>query len=296
MATISTIREDETMLPSAASTRTASSQLPSRSQKGSSQPPKRSTKRQSRHSWTDEELNLLSYLRHLRRWRFTQIQKLYFPSLSPSALLGAYWRLSTEDRVRRASAVAAPITTPHNTTRDSHSAPNTQPTRPSLKQGPSYLLHTTSCPLSQAESSTETSILPSPSSITGDEPVAKSINTNRYNLRPNRSTTFPQGKPRYLVDRRRFPHFYKSYRHHLNLHGRPDRDYAPLSHTPTPNSSDLSLSVVSGPPSVASSLELFGLEARSLNASDRGSSVTSSISDDISSAEFFSSEERSPTP
>lgn len=284
------------MSPSVATSRTASSRLPSRPQKGSSQPPRRTTKRQSRHSWTDEELNLLSYLRHLRRWRFTQIQKSYFPSLSPSALLGAYWRLSTEDRVRRASAVTAPITTPHNTTRDSRSTPNTQSTRSGLEQGPSYLHRPISCPLSQAKSSTETSILPSPSSATGDEPVGQSSNTIRYNLRPNRSTTFPQRKPRYLVDRRRFPHFSKSYRYHLNLHRRSDRDYVPLSHTPTPNSSDRSPSVVSSPPSVASSLELFGLEARSLNSSVRDSSVTSSLSDNISSAEFFSSEERPPTP
>lgn len=166
-----TIRADETMSPSAASSRTAASRLPARSQKGSSQPPRRSTKRQSRHTWTDEELNLLSHLRYLHRWGFKQIQKSYFPSLSRSALLGAYWRLSIEDRVRRASKVAAPITTPRNTTRDSRSAPNAQSTRPGLEQEPSYLHHPI-CPFSQAESSTETSILPSPSSATGDEPVA----------------------------------------------------------------------------------------------------------------------------
>jgi hypothetical protein len=280
------------MSPSAASSRTSSSRLPSRSQKGSSQPPRRSTKRQSRHTWTDEELNLLSHLRYLHRWGFKQIQKSYFPSLSPSALLGAYWRLSTEDRVHRASKVAAPITTPRNTTKDSSSVPNAQSTCPGFEQEPSYLHHPIARPFSQAKNSTETSILPSPSSATGDEPVAQSSNTPRYNLRPNRPTTFPQRKPRYLVDQRRFPHFSKSYRHHLNLHGLPDGDYVPLSHTPTPDSSDRSPSVVSSPPSVASSLELFGLEIRSLNSSDCGSSGTSSLSDDISSAEFFSSEER----
>ncbi|CAG8906733.1 unnamed protein product [Penicillium salamii] len=240
------------MSPSAASSRTASSRLPSRPQKGSSQPPRRSTKRQSRHAWTDEELNLLSYLRYLRRWRFTQIQKSYFPSLSPSALLGAYWRLSTEDL----ETLAVPPTL-------------------NLRVPVLNMDH---------------------SSATGDEPVGQSSNTIRYNLRPNRSTTFPQRKPRYLVDQRRFPHFSKSYRYHLNLHRRSDIDYVPLSHTSTPNSSDRSPSVVSSPPSVVSSLEIFGLEARSLNLSDRGSSVTSSLSDDISSAEFFSSEERPPTP
>lgn len=258
------------MPPSAVASRTASSRLPSRSQKGSSQSPRRSTKRQSRHSWTDEELNILSYFRYLRHWRFTQIQKSYFPSLSPSALLGAYWRLSTEDRVRRASAIAAPIITSRKTTRESRSAPNTHSTRLGIEQGPS--------------------------SETGRDPKAQNRNTNRYNLQPKRPTIFLQGRPRYLVDRHRFPHLFRSYRHHLKLHGLPDRDYVPLSHTPTPDSSGRGLSVVSSPPSVASSLELFGLEARSLNSSDRGSSVTSSLSDDISSSEFFSSEELLSTP
>lgn len=277
------------MSPSAASSRTAFSQSPS-------QLPRRDAKRRSRHTWTEEELNLLSHLRYLHRWSFKQIQKSYFPSLSPSALLGAYWRLSTEDRVRRASKVAGPITIPRNTTRDSCSAPNTQPTYPSLEQGPSH--HPPfSRPFSRSGNNAETSTLSSPSSATGGQPVIPNSGiTNRYNLRPTRPTTFPQRKPRYLVDRRRFPHFSKSYKYHLNLHGLPDRDYAPSSRTPTPDSSDRSPSVVSSLPSIASSLELFGLEARSIHSSDRNSSVNSSLPSDISSPEFFSSEERPSTP
>jgi hypothetical protein len=261
------------MSPSAASSRTALSRSPS-------QLPRRDAKRRNRHTWTDVELNLLSHLRYLHHWSFKQIQKSYFPSLSPSALLGAYWRLSTEDRVRRASKVAGPITTPRNTTRDGPSHP------PPLPR-----------PFSRSGNSAETSTLSLPSSATGGQPVISNSGiTNCYNLRPNRPTTFAQRKPRYLVDRRRFPHFSKSYRYHLNLHGLPDRDYAPPSRTPTPDSSDRSPSVVSSLPSIASSLELFGLEARSIHSSDRNSSVTSSLPSDISSPEFFSSEERPSTP
>lgn len=227
----------------------------------------------------DEELNLLSYLRYLRRWRFTQIQKSYFPLLSPSALLGAYWRLSTEDRVRRASAVAAPITTSRNTARDT---------------GSTNAHQSISCLFSQSESSTETSIPPLQSSVTRNKSIAESSKRNRYNLRPNRHTIFLQRKPRYQIDRRRFPHFSKSYRYHTSRHGLPDRDYVPLSHTPTPELSDRSPSVISSHPSLPSSLELFGLETRSLNSSQRGSSGTPGLSD-VSSVDFFSSEEHPPT-
>jgi hypothetical protein len=258
-----------------------SSRLPSPSKKKTCQP-RRSTKRQNRHSWTDEELNLLSYLRHLRRWRFSRIQKAHFPSLSSSALLGAYWRLSTEERERRASVVAAPIITLRNTATDSRRAFNAQSTQLGLENESSF---------SQAESNTETSILRSRSSATGDGPVAKGNHKSRYNLRPHRPTIFPQRGPRCKIDQRRFPHFSKSYRYHMSLHRLPDRDYVPLSHPPTPDLSDRSPSVVSSQPSVVSSLELFGLEACSPTSSHRGSPSNSRPSDEVSSAEYFSSEE-----
>ena len=180
---------------------------------------------QKRHSWTDEELNILSYLRYTRHWRFKKIQTSYFPSLSPNALLGAYWRLSTEDRIRRASRITTSIIAPR---------------------------------------------------------------------RPNRPSIFHPRKPEYLVDRRRFPHFFRSYKYSLNLQGVPDSDYTPPSRMPTPSSSDRSVSIVSSLPSAASSLELFGLEVRSPQSSN-SESVTSDRPNDISSPEFFSSEEH-PLP
>lgn len=210
------------------------------------QPSRRKTARKSLHSCTDDELNLLSHLRHLRRWPFKRIQKSYFPSLSSSALLGAYWRLSAEDRVRRASIVTVPVATLRNIKRDRRSVSHTQPTCLSLEQRPSHLHSLIACPLSQSGSSAETSISSSSSRETGDRQVISGdSNIKRYNLRPNTPTTFLEGKPRCLVDRLRFPHFFESYNYHLKRHGLPDSDYAPPSHTPTPDSSDSSPSVVS---------------------------------------------------
>jgi hypothetical protein len=289
-STISAIRTDELMPHPAADPRVDSSRPPP-------QPSRRKTTRKTLHSWTDEELNLLSHLRYLRRWPFKQIQRSHFPSLSPSALLGAYWRLSTEDRVRRASMVTIPITTLRNTKRDRRSASHPQPTCPSLEQGPNHLHSHISRPLSQSGSSAEASISSSSSCETGDRPVISGDgNTKRYNLRPNRPTTFLEGKPRYLVDHLRFPHFFESYNYHLKRHGLPDSDYAPPSHTPTPDPSDGSPSVVSSQLSPASDSELFGLEPRSPNLSDRRPSVSPGRLSNTPNPEFFSCEEHLPSP
>lgn len=204
---------------------------------------------QKQHSWTDEELKILSYLRYTCHWRFQQIQESYFPSLSSSALRGAYWHQSTEDRVRRASKASIPITDPRNS-----------------KKG-------------------------FPSLANRKEPfISNERNSSRYNLRPNRPSVFPPKEPQYPVNRRHFPHFFRSYRYSFGLHRLSDSDYIPPSQTPTRSSSEQSVSIVSSLSSAASSLELFGLEARSARSSDRDS-VTSNQLNDVSSSEFFSPEE-----
>jgi hypothetical protein len=250
---------------------------------------------QKRHSWTDEELNILSYLRHTRHWRFKKIQTSYFPSLSPNALLGAYWRLSTEDRIRRASRTTIPITAPRNTVKDFPSAPKAQPACSNIEQGTSR----SSCPasgtLTRSENNIDALALTPPSPAGGCEPfISKNSVSSRYELRPNRPSTFPPRKPQYLVNRRHFPHFFRSYKYSLDLQGLSDSDYTPPSRMPTPSSSERSVSIVSSLPSAASSLELFGLEVRSLQSSDR-ESASSDRPNDVSSPEFFSSEEH-PLP
>lgn len=268
------------------------SQLYSLLQKKPSPPPpkRKRQKRQNVHSWTDEELNLLSYLRYLHHWRFGQIQKSFFPFLSLDAVRRAYQRLPTGDHEHRASTAATLIT-------NSRSDPSTQSTCSGPEQGTNHRRSPISRPFCLLGNGTETLTLSSPSSATGDEPViSNNSNTKRYNLRPNRPTAFPQRKPRCLVDRRRFPHFSKSFGKHLKLDGTPDRDYVLPSHSPTPDPSDRSPSAVSSLPSVASSTELFGLEARSPSSSDHDSSVNPSLPRDESSPEFLSAEECLPTP
>jgi hypothetical protein len=233
------------------------------------------------HSWTDEELDLLSYLRHLRYWRFKQIKETYFPSLSLGALSRAYWRLSPEDRIRRASVISTQITNLRNATEYSRNTLNNQ-----LRPHNSEQELNPSCSESYTENDTETSIssLPTPGS------------TGRYNLRQNRPTTFLQRDSRYLVDSARFPHFYKSYKYHLESSGLPDEDYYPPSQTPTPESFDRSPSVISTQLSEASSLDLFGLEPCSIKSSSRDPSINSNSPIDTSSPEFFSAEEHLPSP
>ncbi|KAA8645036.1 aminoglycoside phosphotransferase family protein [Aspergillus tanneri] len=59
-----------------------------------------------------------------------------------------------------------------------------------------------------------------------NRPLAPTDGTKRYNLWPNRCRSFRESLPQYPVDRLRFPHFSKSYKNHLKLHGVPDRDYS----------------------------------------------------------------------
>ena len=223
------------------------------------------------HRWTDEELNLVCYLRHVRQWRFSQIQKVKFPLLSRHALGGAYRRLPLEERTRRAIAAAPVIANSRHTTRR-NSPRQAQPALPRLEQGPDHL------------NSTNTEIGHAPLTSNGN-------NSNRYNLRPNRPTTFTERKPRYMVDRVRFPHFFESYRNHLKPHELSESEYIPPSHTPTPSSSEYSHSISTSLPSEISSLELFGLEPRSPEISDHTPSVHSIRSSGSSSAELFSTEE-----
>ena len=149
------------------------------------------------------------------------------PITSPNALLGAYWRLSTEDRIRRASRITTPIIALRNTGEDLPGSSQAQPTCSSIAQGTSR--HRT---LAQSENNIETLAFTPPSPVGGGDPfISDNSNSSRYKLRPNRASIFPPRKPEYLVDRRRFPHFFK---YSLNLQGVPDSDSTPPSRTPTP--------------------------------------------------------------
>jgi hypothetical protein len=269
---------------------------PSSQERSRHQPPRKRTTRPHIHSWTDEELDLLSYLRHLRYWRFKQIKETYFPSLSSGALSRAYWRLSPEDRIRRASVISTQLTNHRDATEYSRNTLNNQP-RPQNSEQELNLSSSdqASCSESYTENDIETSI--SSLSTPGNEPLVFNCrDTGRYNLRENRPTTFPQRDSRSLVDSARFPHFYKSYKYHLKSSGLPDKDYYPPSQTPTLESSDRSPSVISTQLSEASSLDLFGLEPRSIKSSSREPFISSDSPIDAPSPDFFSAEEHLSPP
>jgi len=294
IATISTIKQDEGMLPPTAGSMSNFLPLPPpfsrQPQRSKRKPPKRIV-----HSWSDEELNLLSYYRRNHRWTYSQIRKAYFPSLSISAVKKAHQRLPTEDRVRRASAAAALIATSRNTVGVSRNTPETQPTRSSVGRGPSHSHRPVPRPTPQSESNVETLTSSTPSSENQDRTIT-SNGINRYNFRPNRPTVFRVKKPRYLVDHLRFPHFFKSYKTHLKPHAGPDENYAPPSHSPTPDPSDRSPTVISSQLSEVSSLELFGLEARSPSPTEHSPILISSQSSDVLSSEPVSPTECLPSP
>lgn len=242
-------------------------------------------RRPYRHGWTEKELNLLSHFRKIHGWDFKQIRKVWFPSLSYSSLHNAYRRLSAEERTYRS------LTTNFSTEATATNRRRSFTTRPkcsSIESGPCHLY--TYIPTPRSESSIEDSIESKSSAEDGVE-ISHNKGKNRYNLRPQRPTTFPQREAQYLVDRLRFPHFFKSYKHHLKSDGLSDRDYSPPSHTPTPEPSDRSPSVVSTQLSEASSLDLFGLEPRSPRLSSLEPSINSVPFVNASSPEFFSAEE-----
>ncbi|KMU77077.1 hypothetical protein CISG_06115 [Coccidioides immitis RMSCC 3703] len=197
----------------------------------SSRVPLRFQKRH-RHFWTEKELNLLSHLREIHNWDFQRIRKSFFPLLSYHAVRKAHGRMSVEERNSRASIIFS----------KRRSASDVNAACSNL--GPCHLHTSTSVPrpIIQSESTTRASIT-SLSSSEDDTAISNRRIGKRYNLRPNRPTKFLQRQPQYRVDRRHFPHFFKSYKDHLESDGLPDRDYSPSSHTPTPESSDRSPSI-----------------------------------------------------
>ncbi|KAF2752486.1 hypothetical protein EJ05DRAFT_426235, partial [Pseudovirgaria hyperparasitica] len=222
------------------------------------------------HSWTDDELNLISYLRLYHNWPWIRIQKTYLPSMTKSAISNAYTRTSDEDRVYRASIVAS-LTKSTSTT--SSTLDNTYQqflTRASFSRrlpGPSSRSTRNLAPQPRRRAA----IISSSSSSSAEETQTTSHNvTTRYNLRPNRSRSFQRtGEPLDQVDQIRFPHCARTCRNLSRLHTVLDEDYVPPSHSPTPDLSDRSPSNLSSAPGSISSLELFGLEVRPADSPER---------------------------
>lgn len=248
--------------------------------------------RRTLHRWTDEELNLISYLRLYRDWRWAQIQRTFFSSTSAAAVRLTYTHIPTKERMHRASAASSLIVNPTDIASLVSGTGNRTPiSAPPSKRGPSH-------PTSGISSSTQTRndielvVLTTPSSEDGWTTSANNSTTSRYNLRPNRPKNFRKRRSPCLVDRSRFPHFSKAYETHWKQHTAFDTDYSPPSQSPTPDSSDRSPSVALSQLSDVSSLELFGLEVRPVSTPDLGLSIIPSSPSD----EFLSAEEYPASP
>jgi hypothetical protein len=227
--------------------------------------------RQKIHHWIREELNTISYVRLHRKWTWSQIQRTLFSSMSVGSVKVAFLRLPPDERIRRASIVSS------RNKAIEHSRVGKEE----------------NLALSHTADPTQSKLGAVPDALPSQARHKYSINNNtaRYNLRPNRPTDFKENQSRYLVDRRRFPYFATSCRKYSKLRNTHDEDYFPPSHSPTPDLSDRSHSVTSSTPTDASSLDLFGLEVRSVNSSSHPSPVTSSPLSNRSISEFFSADQ-----
>jgi len=201
--------------------------------------------RVKRHSYTEEEVNLIAYLRS-QGCSYNHMRKRHFPSHTKGALSHVYSRLSPDERKYRASLVSAP----RNCSRSGG-----VPTKSASNANRPHPINISESNSEAAESSTTSSEDESPTDKIG------ATASKRYSLRSKRPLDFKEKKPALLVDRLRFPHFHRSYKIYQELGDEFDSDYAPRS--PTPDLSDRTPSATPSIPSSVSSLELFGLEARS---------------------------------
>jgi hypothetical protein len=243
--------------------------------------------------WTDEEVNLISYLRLHRNWSWVQIQRTFFSSKSAAAIQLRYTRMPTKERMHRASAALSLPVSPTNIAGEWSGIRNKNSTFPSFsRQRGSHSIRAVSSPI---QTGSVTQLVALTASSSEDEcTTSNNIATSRYNLRPVRPRSFKENSLPCLVDQSRFPHFSQAYKNHWKQRTVPDTDYSPPSRSPTPESNDRSPSVVSSLPSDASSLELFGLEVRPVTPPDPGLSTVPSSPGDVD--EFLSAEEYPASP
>jgi hypothetical protein len=262
-------------------------------------------RRTTQHRWTEEELDTLVYLRS-QDVQFRDIRESYFPSIALEGIKGAYARrtqsliekgqLSSTIYQRRRTKRHLWTEEELNTLVDLRSRGwNFKEIQE--KHFPSIALNGvrgayTRCVQSLVENGQPfgISLIVDPWSVARNEPM------KRYNLRPNRPTNLHAKDPRYLVDRSRFPHFFESYKKYIRLDSASDKDFVPPSHSPTPTVSDRSPSIISTQLSDASSLELFGLEARPCSSPGYRSTISNPSQLNDTDVEFFSSAEHFSSP
>jgi hypothetical protein len=236
--------------------------------------------------WTDEELNLISYLRLHRNWNWAQIQRTFFSSKSPAAVSLAYTRIPTEERMHRASTALTLPVNPSSIAGEWGGIRNRTSIFPSFSRRRGR--HSIRVVPSPILTGNVTQLVALTTANSEDEYTAPNTATSRYNLRPDRPKSFKGNGLPCRVDRSRFPHFSQACKAHWKQRTVPDTDYSPPSRSPTPELNDRSPSDISSLLSDASSLDLFGLEVRPVTPSDPSlSTVPSSPGDEFLSAEEY---------
>ena len=246
-------------------------------------PPRPRKQLRTLHRWSKEELSVVAYLRLCRSWSWSQIQRTFFPSMTPGAVRLKCKHISTDEhiqRAREASSVAInPRRIPEGWGGLCRTAPEYRPVSRLERSPPNF-----SVP-SPTESNDNFATPSSVDTVDSYIPPGNHNTARRYNLRPSRPRGSQDNAPSCAVDRSQFPHFFTAWKEHVHQHTESDTDYVP-PRSPTLELSDRSPSVISSQPSEASSLELFGLEVRPLSPSYQGTTAPGSPSE-----EFFTAEE-----
>jgi hypothetical protein len=211
------------------------------------------------HRWTEEERNLILYLRLYRDWTWSEIRRTFFSSVSIDAVKKAYSRVPPEARMHRASILVSLIADSRNTSGVSWSTHHStlmhlytgqkpyQPSQPSQPAQPAPSLSQTKSTVETVASTTPTIGDMNGSTNNGDS-------RSRYRLRQKRPADFRKSRLQYSVDHQRFAHLSRACEEHHELLKAPDGDYEPPSHLPTPTLSDCSTLITSSKLNDASSV------------------------------------------
>jgi hypothetical protein len=216
------------------------------------QPPRRK-RPEILHRWTEEERNLILYLRLYRDWTWGEIHRTFFSSVSVDAVKKAYSRVPPEARMHRASILVNLIASSRNTSGVSWSTHHStlmhlytgqkqyQPSRPAPSP-------------SQTKTTVETIALMTPTTRDIDGSTNNGESCSHYRLQQNRPADFRKSRLQYSVNHQRFAHTFRACEEHHKLLKAPDGDYEPPSHSPTPTLSDYSTLITSSKLNDASSV------------------------------------------
>jgi hypothetical protein len=207
------------------------------------QPPRRK-RPEILHRWTEEERNLVLYLRLYRDWTWGEIHRTFFLSVSVDAVKKAYSRVPPEARLYRASILVNLIANSRNTSGVSWSTHHSTLMHLYTGQKPYQPSRPAHSP-SQTKSTMETIALTTPTTGDMNGSTNNGDSCSRYKLRQNRPADFRKSRLQYSVDHQQFAHLSRACEEHQELPKAPDGDYEPPSHSPTPTSSDCSTLITS---------------------------------------------------